>query len=187
MLTVDTSNPPGDTRELVAPLEEYLSEFPVGVERVAVDPAKPTPLVTFPGASDRTLLYTGHLDTVPFDADTWSSDPLGNATTTDSTGAARRKKGAIAAVCFAIRTFAETGTEPPIDLAVAFVSDEEVGIDRIEDRVCLLAGRLADGVPADRLRSPPTPGRHGPTANVEGRGRTPRYGGRSASLLRVRR
>jgi len=77
LLSVDTANPPGDTREIVALLEEYLSQFPVDVERFAVDPAKPNLLVTLPGASDRTLLYNGHLDTVPFDADVWSFDPLG--------------------------------------------------------------------------------------------------------------
>ncbi|PCR88954.1 M20 family metallopeptidase [Natrinema ejinorense] len=130
LLAVDTSNPPGDTGEIVALLEEYLSRFPVEVERVAVDPAKPNLLVTLPGASDRTLLYNGHLDTVPFDADAWSADPLGERDDDRLYGrGATDMKGAIAAMCFAIRAFAETGTEPPVDLAFAFVSDEEIGGD----------------------------------------------------------
>ncbi|PCR88958.1 aminotransferase class V-fold PLP-dependent enzyme [Natrinema ejinorense] len=46
---------------------------------------------------------------------------------------------------------------PHVALREAIDAIDEVGIDRIEDRVRQLAGRLADGVPADRLRSPSTP------------------------------
>ncbi|SER87680.1 M20 family metallopeptidase [Natrinema salaciae] len=130
LLAIDTSNPPGDTREIVALLEEYLSPFPVDVERVAIDPAKPNLLVTLPGASDRTLLYNGHLDTVPFDADAWSHDPLGERVGDRLYGrGATDMKGAVAAMLFVVRAFVETDTEPPGDLAFAFVSDEEVGGD----------------------------------------------------------
>lgn len=130
LLAVDTANPPGDTREIVSLLEEYLSPLPVDVERFAVDPAKPNLLVTLPGASDRTLLYNGHLDTVPFDTDAWSSDPLGERVDDRIYGrGATDMKGAVAAMLFAIRAFAETDVEPPVDLAFAFVSDEEVGGD----------------------------------------------------------
>ncbi|UHQ95292.1 M20 family metallopeptidase [Haloterrigena alkaliphila] len=130
LLAVDTTNPPGDTREIISLLEEYLSPLPVDVERFAVDPAKPNLLVTLPGTSNRTLLYNGHLDTVPFDADAWSYDPLGERVDDRVYGrGATDMKGAIAAMLFAIRAFAETDTEPPVDLAFAFVSDEEVGGD----------------------------------------------------------
>ncbi|RKD89052.1 M20 family metallopeptidase [Halopiger aswanensis] len=132
LLAVDTANPPGDTREIVSLLEEYLSPLPVGVDRFAVDPAKPNLLVTVPGASDgtRTLLYNGHLDTVPFDADAWTFDPLGERVDDRVYGrGATDMKGAVASMLFAIRAFAATATEPPVDLAFAFVSDEEVGGD----------------------------------------------------------
>ncbi|RKD88615.1 succinyl-diaminopimelate desuccinylase [Halopiger aswanensis] len=149
LLAVHTTNPPGDTREIVSLLEEYLSGLPVEVERFAVDPAKPNLLVTLPGASNRTLLYNGHLDTVPFDADTWSYDPLGERVDDRIYGrGATDMKGAIAAMLFAIRAFAETDTEPPVDLAFAFVSDEEVGgeaglpalleADRLDADACVI-------------------------------------------------
>ncbi|PGF14119.1 acetylornithine deacetylase [Natrinema sp. CBA1119] len=149
LLSVDTANPPGDTREIAALLEEYLSQFPVDVERFAVDPAKPNLLVTLPGASDRTLLYNGHLDTVPFDADVWSFDPLGERVDDRLYGrGATDMKGAVAAMLFAIRAFTETDVEPPVDLAFAFVSDEEVGgdaglpalleADRLEADACVI-------------------------------------------------
>ena len=56
LLAVDTSNPPGDTREVADAVERFLDPLPVAVGRVAVDPAKPNLLVRVPGASNRTLL-----------------------------------------------------------------------------------------------------------------------------------
>jgi hypothetical protein len=41
LLAIDTSNPPGDTREVVSEIESRLAQLPVDVERYAVDPAKP--------------------------------------------------------------------------------------------------------------------------------------------------
>ena len=130
LLAVDTSNPPGDTREIVAAIERFLDPLPVDAERVAVDPAKPNLLVRFPGDADRTLLYNGHLDTVPFDADAWTREPLGERADDCVYGrGATDMKGAVASLLFAIRAFAATDTEPPVDLLFALVSDEEVGGD----------------------------------------------------------
>ncbi|CQH64656.1 peptidase M20 family protein (homolog to succinyl-diaminopimelate desuccinylase) (plasmid) [Halobacterium hubeiense] len=130
LLAIETSNPPGDTREIVAKIEQFLDPLPVEVERFAVDPAKPNLLVRLPGGSDHTLLYNGHLDTVPFDADAWSHDPLGERVDEHVYGrGATDMKGAVASMLFAIQAFAATDTEPPVDLQFAFVSDEEVGGD----------------------------------------------------------
>ncbi|MDB2224607.1 M20/M25/M40 family metallo-hydrolase [Halorubrum ezzemoulense] len=130
LLAVDTSNPPGDTREIVAAIERFLDPLPVEVERFAVDPAKPNLLVRVDGASDRTLLYNGHLDTVPFDADAWTRDPLGERADGRVYGrGATDMKGAVASLLFALRAVVATDAEPPVDLLFAFVSDEEVGSD----------------------------------------------------------
>jgi succinyl-diaminopimelate desuccinylase len=130
LLSVDTANPPGSTRELVDFIEASLDPFDVDVERFAVDPAKPNLLVTVDGAADGTLLYNGHLDTVSFDADAWSHDPLGERVDDRVYGrGATDMKGSVAAMLFVIETYAETGTTPPVDLAFAFVSDEEVSGD----------------------------------------------------------
>jgi succinyl-diaminopimelate desuccinylase len=130
LLAVDTSNPPGDTQEIVAAIERFLDPLPVDVERVAVDPAKPNLLVRFPGDADRTLLYNGHLDTVPFDETEWTRDPLGERADGRVYGrGATDMKGAAASLLFALRAFAATDTEPPVDLLFALVSDEEVGGD----------------------------------------------------------
>jgi succinyl-diaminopimelate desuccinylase len=130
LLAVDTSNPPGDTREIVAEIERFLDPLPVGTERIAVDPAKPNLLVRVPGASDRTLLYNGHLDTVPFDADAWTHDPLGERVDDRVYGrGATDMTGAVASMLFAIRALGATDAQPPVDLLFAFVSDEEVSGD----------------------------------------------------------
>lgn len=130
LLDVDTSNPPGETRALVDALEERLAPLSVDVDRIAIDPAKPNLLVTVHGESDRTLLYNGHLDTVPFDEDEWSYDPLGEQVDERIYGrGATDMKSSIAAMLFTIQAYAKTDTTPPVDLVFAFVSDEEVGGD----------------------------------------------------------
>jgi succinyl-diaminopimelate desuccinylase len=130
LLSVDTANPPGSTRDMVEFIEAFLDSFDVDIERFAVDPAKPNLLVTVDGAGDGRLLYNGHLDTVPFDADAWSHDPLGERVDDRVYGrGATDMKGSVAAMLFVIEAYAETGTTPPVDLRFAFVSDEEVSGD----------------------------------------------------------
>ncbi|WP_302080103.1 M20 family metallopeptidase [Salinibaculum rarum] len=126
LLAVDTQNPPGETAPLVDTLEQTLSELGLRTDRVVADPAKPNLVATLPGQSDRTLLYNGHLDTVPYDADAWTYDPLGERDGDRLYGrGATDMKGAVAAMVAAARAFAETGTRPPVTLQFAFVSDEE--------------------------------------------------------------
>ena len=87
-------------------------------------------LARVPGAGDQTLLYNGHLDTVPFDAGAWTHDPLGERDGDRLYGrGATDMKGAVAAMLTAVRALVETDTEPPVDLLLALVADEEVGGD----------------------------------------------------------
>jgi succinyl-diaminopimelate desuccinylase len=130
LLAVDTVNPPGDTREMVEQIARYLEPHPVEVDQVAIDPAKPNLLVRLPGKRDETILYTGHTDTVPFDTEAWSYDPLGERVNDRLYGrGATDMKGPLAAMLFTITAFVETETTPATDLVFAFVSDEEVGGD----------------------------------------------------------
>jgi succinyl-diaminopimelate desuccinylase len=166
LLAADTSNPPGRTDEAVTVVEEFLGAVGVETERFAVDPAKPNLLARVPGAGDRTLLYNGHLDTVPFDAGAWTHDPLGERDGDRLYGrGATDMKGAVAAMLTAVRALVETDTEPPVDLLLALVADEEVGgdaglpallsADRLEADACVIgeptceAGRHSVAV-ADR-------------------------------------
>ncbi|MEF8871327.1 MAG: ArgE/DapE family deacylase [Haloarculaceae archaeon] len=126
LVAVDTQNPPGETASLAGSLETTLSGLGLDTERIVADPAKPNLLATLPGESERTLLYNGHLDTVPFDEETWTHDPLGERDGDRLYGrGATDMKGAVAAMVLAVRAFAETETTPPVTLQFAFVSDEE--------------------------------------------------------------
>lgn len=130
LISFDTSNPPGNTHELVDFIETRLESMGVATERFAVDPAKPNLLATVPGESDRTLLFNGHLDTVPYDADEWSRDPLGEHVDDRIYGrGATDMKGAVAAMLVALSAYVVPGMSPPVDLLFAFVSDEEIGGD----------------------------------------------------------
>lgn len=127
LLAIDTQNPPGRTRPAIDYLDEAFGTLDVETERVAVNQAKPNLLARLPGERDVTLLYNGHLDTVPFDREDWSYDPLGERVGDRLYGrGATDMKGAVASMLGAARAFVETGTTPPVDLAFTFVSDEEV-------------------------------------------------------------
>lgn len=128
LLSYETGNPPGTTRKLVDDLESLLSDLGLDVERFAVDGAKPNVIATLPGTGDATLCFNGHLDTVPFDREGWTTDPLGERRGDRIYGrGATDMKGAVAAMLEVARAYAATDTTPPVTLRFAFVSDEETG------------------------------------------------------------
>jgi succinyl-diaminopimelate desuccinylase len=130
LIEVDTANPPGATAALADDVQALLDGWSVEVQRHAVDPAKPNLLATLPGERDETLLFLGHLDTVSYDAEDWSHDPLGERVDDRLYGrGAADMKGPLAAMLAVLEAYVETGTTPPVTLAFAFVSDEEVGGD----------------------------------------------------------
>jgi len=130
LLAVDTQNPPGETRALAEWVDSFFTDLGLETETVATDPVKPNVLTTIPGETERTLLYNGHIDTVPFDADEWTYDPLGEREADRLYGrGATDMKGPLAAMLHAAEAFVETDTTPPVTLAFAVVSDEETGGD----------------------------------------------------------
>ncbi len=130
LLAFDTQNPPGPTADIVAWLADEFEHLGMATETVAVDPVKPNLLATLPGESDRLLCFNGHLDTVPFDADGWRFDPLGEQAGDRRYGrGATDMKGAVAAMLATARAYVATDTTPPVTLLFALVSDEEIGGD----------------------------------------------------------
>jgi len=128
LLSFDTQNPPGETQAAIEWLRERVARLNVETEWVASDPEKPNLVVTLPGQSDRTLLYAGHLDTVPFDREAWSVDPLGEVRDGRLYGrGATDMKGTVAVMLETLETFATAAEPPPVTLQFAFVSDEETG------------------------------------------------------------
>lgn len=126
----ETQNPPGRTVDVVEWLETALDEPTICIDRFEVDPEKPNLVATLPGVTDHTLCFNGHLDTVPFDEGDWSHDPLGERDGDRIYGrGATDMKGAVAAMVQVALAYARTGSEPPVSLQFAFVSDEETGGD----------------------------------------------------------
>lgn len=126
LVAIDTQNPPGRTVEAIAYLEDELTDLGLRTNRVTTEAEKPNLLATLPGESDATLLFNGHLDTVPFEPDQWTHDPLGEWEDDRLYGrGATDMKGAVAAMIQLISAFVETETRPPVTLTFAFVSDEE--------------------------------------------------------------
>ncbi|WP_255197860.1 M20 family metallopeptidase [Halorarius litoreus] len=128
LLAADSQNPPGDTREAMARVETELDALGLDTERFAIDPKKPNVQATLAGETDRVLCFNGHLDTVTYDADAWSRDPLGERDGDRVYGrGATDMKGPVAAMLAAARAYVESDTTPPVTLRFAFVSDEETG------------------------------------------------------------
>lgn len=127
LLSFDTQNPPGTTEQAIAFIREYLTAAGLDPRTVTVDPAKPNLVVEIPGRTDHTLIYNGHVDTVPFDRDAWDYDPLGEAVDDRIYGrGATDMKGQLATMLQVVAAFAETGVRPPVTLVLTAVSDEEV-------------------------------------------------------------
>ena len=128
LLAFDTQNPPGETAELLGWIEERVEAWNVDTAWIEPVDGKPNLVATVPGKREWTLLYEGHVDTVPYERKTWSYDPLGERVGDRIYGrGATDMKGTVAAMIETLRTFATAAERPPITLQFAFVSDEETG------------------------------------------------------------
>lgn len=126
LLSFDTRNPPGRTDEIVGWIEDRVEAWGLETERVVSEPGKPNLVATLPGERDDTLVFNGHLDTVPFNRGRWERDPLGERDGDRIYGrGATDMKGPVASLLLAARAFAGTDTTPPLDLQFALVADEE--------------------------------------------------------------
>jgi len=154
LLAADSQNPPGDTTAPAAVVRDALESAGLAVRAVTVDPAKPNLLAELPGERDLTLLYNGHLDTVPYEADRWTYDPLGERDDGRLYGrGATDMKGPLAAMLHAARAFDAVGERPPVNLAYAVVSDEETGgdaglpavVDHLDADACVIGETTCEG------------------------------------------
>jgi succinyl-diaminopimelate desuccinylase len=134
LVAADSQNPPGDTTAVAAVVRDVFDSIDVSTTAVTVDPAKPNLLAEIPGEREKTLLFNGHLDTVPYDQQQWTYDPLGERAVVDGDTrlygrGATDMKGPLAAMLHVARAFHAVDERPPMTLAYAVVSDEETGGD----------------------------------------------------------
>lgn len=127
-LRFDTTNPPGQTEEIIQWLADLFDDYGVETEVFAIDPVKPNLLARVPGQTSRTLLFNGHVDTVPYDLEEWTYDPLGERVEDRIYGrGATDMKGPLMAMVQAVLAHGSADEPPPVTLELAIVSDEEVG------------------------------------------------------------
>jgi succinyl-diaminopimelate desuccinylase len=135
LVAVDSRNPPGNERS-AADVARRLLE-PLGATFAEIEPAPgrtsllATVSGTAAGSVDQcpTLLFNGHLDTVPVDVGGWTRDPFGGELDGDrlyGRGSADMK-GGIASAIEAMLTLRRAGIDAPCDVVFHLVADEEQG------------------------------------------------------------
>lgn len=129
LLNFDTTNPPGETREVFDYLGDFFRKTGAETHRHSTEPSKPNIVAKVEGRSDTTLVYNGHLDTVPV-GDRWKKEPFGERLRDRIYGrGATDMKGAVASMLAVAEGFYEYDGQPPVDILFAFVSDEETAGD----------------------------------------------------------
>jgi acetylornithine deacetylase/succinyl-diaminopimelate desuccinylase-like protein len=135
LIRIDTSNygddsGPGERKaaELVATL---LSEVGLEPELFESEHRRANVFARVPGRdpSRPALLVHGHLDVVPARADDWTVDPFSADVVDDCVWGrgAVDMKDMDAMILAAVRDLVRSGEQPPRDLVVAFLADEEAG------------------------------------------------------------
>ncbi|GAA3398169.1 M20/M25/M40 family metallo-hydrolase [Cryptosporangium minutisporangium] len=148
LIRVDTTNPPGNEAELVSYLDGILRDAGVATTLVESAPGRVNLIARIPGRGVAPpLLMQGHLDVVPVSDHGWTHPPF-SGTIADGfvwgRGALDMKSGVVMMLVALLRTLAE-GAQPPGDVILALLADEEAGSDRgakylVENRPELFEG-----------------------------------------------
>ena len=123
-------NPPGDTTESAEVTASLLSSIGFKVELVKSAEHKVNVIGEWDLDRSQSVLFNGHLDTVPVgDQSLWSFDPFGAKVSEGwmyGRGVAD-DKGAVGCVIAALEGIKRIGLEPAVNVIVHAVCDEEVG------------------------------------------------------------
>ena len=134
----DSTNPPGTEERAANHVAEYLTRHDIGVRWQEVAPGRLNLSASLSGATTRrrpTLLFCGHLDTVPVGNQQWSHDPFG-AQITDGLlfgrGASDMKSGVAAMAVMMARLRQTYGSESlPIQLLLTVGEEvDSIGAQR---------------------------------------------------------
>jgi acetylornithine deacetylase/succinyl-diaminopimelate desuccinylase-like protein len=131
LVRFNTVNPPGNEREALEYLVDYLHRAGFQTELLGATPERPNLLARLDGVAEGpTLCYLGHVDTVLADPSEWEHDPWSG----DLAGGYLWGRGAldmksqVAAEAAAGVALARSGWRPARgSLLLAFVADEETG------------------------------------------------------------
>jgi acetylornithine deacetylase/succinyl-diaminopimelate desuccinylase-like protein len=132
LIRFDTTNPPGNEAECIAFVRGLLDEAGVSSEMYAKDPARPNLVARLAGkGSSPPLLLQGHIDVVTTSGQSWARAPFGGELADGEIWGrgAIDMKGAVAMFVSAFLRAARGELEPPGDLILVVLSDEENGGD----------------------------------------------------------
>src|SRR5690349_662503 len=131
LIRINTSNPTHSERPAAEWVAEKLDEVGIEAQIIEAEKGRASTIARIEGTdgSRAPLLIHGHLDVVPADKDEWSVDPFSGEVKDGCVWG----RGAIdmkdmdAMTLALVREWARTGKQPPRDVVLAFVSDEEAG------------------------------------------------------------
>jgi acetylornithine deacetylase/succinyl-diaminopimelate desuccinylase-like protein len=131
LIRIDTSNPTSTERVAAEWVAGKLDEVGIASTLLESDPGRASVVARIPGTdpSRGALLVHGHLDVVPADPSEWSVHPFSGEVKDGylwGRGAVDMKD-MDAMTLAVVRDWARTGKQPPRDIVLAFLADEEAG------------------------------------------------------------
>ncbi len=129
LLRFDTSNPPGDERECIEWIRSLLDGVGCETRIVAAEPQRPNVIARVRGrGSSPPLLLQGHVDVVAARGE-WTHPPFGGELADGYVWGrgALDMKGGVAMLLAAFLRLAASGAQPPGDVILCLMCDEEAG------------------------------------------------------------
>jgi acetylornithine deacetylase/succinyl-diaminopimelate desuccinylase-like protein len=131
LIRIDTSNPTSDERAAAEYVAEKLSDVGLTPTLLESEPGRANVVARWPGADPTrdALLIHGHLDVVPAEPADWTVPPFAGEIRDDCLWGrgAVDMKDMDAMTLAVVRDWARHGRQPPRDIVLAFVADEEAG------------------------------------------------------------
>jgi acetylornithine deacetylase/succinyl-diaminopimelate desuccinylase-like protein len=131
LIRIDSSNPTSNERAAAEWTAERLTDAGLTPKILESAPGRASTIARWPGvdSSRPALLIHGHLDVVPADAADWSVDPFAGEIRDDCLWGrgAVDMKDMDAMTLAVVLDWARQGKQPPRDVVLAFLADEEAG------------------------------------------------------------
>lgn len=128
LISIDSQNPPGDESKVASFVSRYLRALGLNVKTLSFKTKRDNVIAVLKGQSDKSLLITPHLDTVPAGKN-WRRDLFAGEIRGDKIYGlgATDCKGNLASALEAIHSLVEDGVRLKYNLVFAATSDEESG------------------------------------------------------------
>jgi acetylornithine deacetylase/succinyl-diaminopimelate desuccinylase-like protein len=131
LIRINTANPTNPERPAAEWVAAKLDEVGIDSQIIEAAPGRASTIARIEGtdSSRPPLLIHGHLDVVPAERSEWSVDPFAGEVRDGYVWGrgAVDMKDMDAMTLALVRQWARTGTKPPRDIVLAFLSDEEAG------------------------------------------------------------